>query len=214
MQLNITNGFYFNEYIKKNREGVFVPFNEALIDGELLYPLFHQDFLEQRIAVHNVTKEEYLQKMQVFFEPENIKKYDEICLWFGLDAFCQINMLALLAYLEQIEYTGRIFYQAIDDASFEMLATKAELTLGAFISAYQNVMRGKSIATKYGFMNKGIDGYLYVKNKDNRFYRYIKENMGKRTEKQLVIDILKDSAEFGLSDMYIQKMIKEVLGNL
>ena len=210
MQLNITNGLYFNEYIKKKIEGVFVPFNEALMDGELLFPLFHQDFMEQRIAVHNVTKEDYLNKMQYFFEPETIKKYSVIRLWFGLDAFCQINMLALLAYLEQIEYKGKIFYQAIDDASFETLETTAELTLGTFISAYQNVMRGKSISTEYDFINRGIDGYLYVKNRDNRFYRYIKENLGKLTETQLIIDVLKDSAEFGLSDMYIQKMIEEV----
>lgn len=211
MQLNITNGLYFNEYIKKNKEGVFVPFNEALMDGELLFPLFHQDFMEQRIAVHNVTKEDYLNKMQFFFEPETIKKYSVIRLWFGLDAFCQINMLALLAYLEQIEYKGKIFYQAIDDASFETLETKTELTLGTFISSYQNVMRGKSISSEYDFINRGIDGYLYVKNRDNRFYRYIKENLGKLTETQLIIDVLKDSAEFGLSDMYIQKMIEEVL---
>ena len=211
MQLNITNGLYFNEYIKKKIEGVFVPFNEALMDGELLFPLFHQDFMEQRIAVHNVTKEDYLNKMQFFFEPETIKKYSVIRLWFGLDAFCQINMLALLAYLEQIEYKGKIFYQAIDDVSFETLETKAELTLGTFISSYQNVMRGKSISSEYDFINRGIDGYLYVKNRDNRFYRYIKENLGKLTETQLIIDVLKDSAEFGLSDMYIQKMIEEVL---
>ena len=211
MQLNITNGLYFNEYIKKKIEGVFVPFNEALMDGELLFPLFHQDFMEQRIAVHNVTKEDYLNKMQFFFEPETIKKYSVVRLWFGLDAFCQINMLALLAYLEQIEYKGKIFYQAIDDVSFETLETKAELTLGTFISSYQNVMRGKSISSEYDFINRGIDGYLYVKNRDNRFYRYIKENLGKLTETQLIIDVLKDSAEFGLSDMYIQKMIEEVL---
>ncbi len=214
MEVNITNGLYFNEYIKKKIEGVFVPFNEALIDGELLFPLFNQDFIEKRSAVHKVAKKDYLMNMQFFFEPENIKKYYVITLWFGLDAFCQINMLALLAYLEQIRYKGKIFYQAIDDASFETLETKVELTLGEFLSAYQNVMRDKPISTKYNFINSGIDDYFYVKNKDNRFYQYIKENLGKFTETQLIIDILKDSAAFGLSDVYIQKMIAEVYNNI
>ena len=210
MQLNVTNGLYFNEYIKKKIDGVFIPFNEALIEGELPFPLFDQAFLEKRIAVHGVTEKEYLEKMNFFFQPDAIKEYAEITLWFGLDAFCQVNMLALLAYLEQIDYTGKIFYQAIDDASFERVGTKTELVLGEFIWAYGQVKNAQPACTKYTFLNDGIDGYLYVKNKDNRFYRYIKENLGKITDEQLLIDVLQDSAEFGLSDAYIKKMIDEV----
>ena len=210
MQVNITNGFYFNEYMKKRLDGVFIPFNEVLINGELLFPLFDQAFLEKRIHLHGVTEKDYLAKMDFFFQPDAMKNYDEITLWFGLDAFCQVNMLALLAYLEQIGYKGKIFYQAIDDASFEVVETKTELVLGEFLSAYQQLQSAQPSFTKYPFVNNGINDYLYVKNKDNHFYRYIKENLGKVSDKQLLIDLLKDSAKFGLSDAYLQKMINEV----
>ena len=210
MQLNITNGFYFNEYIKKKLDGVFIPFNEALLEGELPFPLFDHAFLKKRITVHGVTEEDYLTKMEFFFQPDTIKKYDELILWFGLDAFCQINMLALLAYLEQIDYKGKIFYQAIDDSSFKPLEMNTQIVLGEFISAYKQVKNSQPTSTKYTFLNNGINGYLYIKSKDNRFYGYIKENLGKITQEQLLINVLKDSAEFGLSDAYIKKMIIEI----
>ena len=210
MQLNITNGQYFNEYIKTKKDGVFVPFNEALIDGKLLFPLFDKSFLLERVKVHNTTKQEYLSKMQLFFNPEEIKKYNSVVLWFGLDAFCQINMLAMLAYLEQIDFTGKVFYQVIDDESFNLISEQSELILGDFITVYKSLIANNSICTNYEFLNKGINDYLYVKDKTNRFYEFIENNLGKLCNKELLICLLNDSLRFGLSDQYIQKMIDEV----
>ena len=61
--LNVTNGQYFNDYVSKTQKGVFVPFNEALIDGELSLPLFDTRFINQRATLHKTTKEDYVQKM-------------------------------------------------------------------------------------------------------------------------------------------------------
>lgn len=210
MELNITNGLYFNEYAKNKFEGVFIPFNEAMIDGELLFPLFDNNFVKKRIEVHNATKEDYQIKMQFFLSANNLKNYEVVNLWFGLDTFCQINMLTMLAYLEQIEYKGKIFYQAIDDSSFELVNLKTEICLGQFISAYNQLKNGQPIFTKYSFIDSASKDYLYLKNKNNRFYCYIRENIKKITEHQLMIDILNDSAQFGLSDVYIKKMIDEI----
>ena len=210
MEINITNGFYFNEYIKKIKNGVFVPFNESMIDGELIYPLFDNNFVNQRAIMHKTTNEDYNEKLNFFLKPDGIKKYDSITLWFGLDAFCQINMLTVLAYLEQINYCGKIHYQAIDDHTFETLYHKEEIILGEFTTVYKKLSRNQLSITKYEFLNKGLNDYLYIKSKDNRFYKYIKENLNNLEETQIIINILKDSKEFGLSDLYIKKMIDEV----
>jgi len=210
MQLNITNGHYFNEYIKTKKDGVFVPFNEALIDGKLLFPLFDKSFLLERVKVHNTTKQEYLSKMQLFFNPEEIKQYHSIVLWFGLDAFCQINMLALLAYLEQIDFEGKVFYQPIDDVSFNVIDKQSELILGDFLKTYKSLVFKQCLYTNYEFLNKGINDYLYVKDKNNRFYEFIRKNLGALCNEKLLIYLLNDSLSFGLSDQYIQKMIDEI----
>ena len=45
MILNITNGEYFNNYIKRINSGLFIPFNEAMIDGETTKFIFSNEFI-------------------------------------------------------------------------------------------------------------------------------------------------------------------------
>ena len=46
MLINITTGEEFNDYIQNKIEGLFIPFNEALIDGQPIFPLFDESFIK------------------------------------------------------------------------------------------------------------------------------------------------------------------------
>ena len=70
--INITNGKYLNDYLKSKLNGEFIPFNEAMIQGKLLYPLFDDKFNESRCKTHKVTTLEYLENIKDFL---NIKEY-------------------------------------------------------------------------------------------------------------------------------------------
>ena len=126
--INITNGQYLNNFLESKYEGVFIPFNEAMIQGDLLYPLFDDVFIEKRSLVHNVTKELYLSNISIFL---NIEKYinevESITLWFGKDAFCIINLLTVLVYFENLNYQKDIILNIVDDASCELLESNIQI---------------------------------------------------------------------------------------
>ena len=103
--LNITNGDYFNDYFISKYGGVAIPFCEAMMDGEVVENIYSEEFVAIRAKSLNVTEDEYRAKMYVC-DSLNDKNYQIIHLWFGKDTFCQMNLLTLLAYLEQIEYSS------------------------------------------------------------------------------------------------------------
>ena len=53
-KINITSGEYLNNFLKNKHEGVFIAFNEVMIQGNLSYPLFNEDFINQRCLTHKV----------------------------------------------------------------------------------------------------------------------------------------------------------------
>ena len=64
-RINITSGESFNEYIKTKINGIFVPFNEALMEGKPLFPLFDETFINERVMTHYndlSKKDEYVKK--------------------------------------------------------------------------------------------------------------------------------------------------------
>lgn len=63
MILNITNGNYFNNYIKEKIDGLFIPFNETMITGYTTLNIFDDEFINVRSTFHNVTKNEYINKL-------------------------------------------------------------------------------------------------------------------------------------------------------
>ena len=49
----------------------FIPFNEAMIQGDLLYQLFDDKFISYRSSIHKVTKESYIKKLNDFINIKN-----------------------------------------------------------------------------------------------------------------------------------------------
>ena len=122
--LNITCGDIANDYyLKKYNNEIFVPFNEAMCEGNPEDDIFSEKFILERIKTHKITKYEYLCKLGPFLNyAEKIGQYEIIC-WFGKDEFCQKNLLTLLAYLEQLNYPRDITFHLIDEQTFNIIRT-------------------------------------------------------------------------------------------
>ena len=65
MQINITCGQYANDYLSTHLPGTFIPFNEAMIHGNPIYPLFSEQFILERVQTHNTTLQEYKKNMHM-----------------------------------------------------------------------------------------------------------------------------------------------------
>lgn len=214
--LNITNGKHFNDYISKHLNGVFYPFNEAFIEGELTYPLFDEVFINKRVENHYKLVDEYNVKeysllMGLFIDKEDyLHSFECIKLWFGDDTFCLINLLGLLTYLEQINYRGEVLLNVINEEIYSLDQNWLTINLGTFSESYKALFVNKKVVyTNNLLIDKGIDMYNYLNQKDNIFHIYIKENIEILDRNLLLINLLKMSKEYGLSDIYLTKMIDE-----
>ena len=124
MEINITCGQYANDHYSNLYEGIFIPFNEACIQGNILYPLFSEKFIEERIKCLHTTKEEYLSKLKGILELKDyLYKVNKIHLYFGDDEFCKYNVNILLKYLKQENYKNEILLNIINEETYEIKKT-------------------------------------------------------------------------------------------
>ena len=101
MKVNITAGECLNRILEARHPGeCFVPFNEAMNQGTYSAPLFSEEFVRERAAVHGVSEAEYLEKLSGFMDVlKHAGEYDEIVLWFGDEPFCVANRRTVLEAL-------------------------------------------------------------------------------------------------------------------
>lgn len=118
MKINITCGQIANDYYSQIYDEIFVPFNEAMINGVPKEDIFSDEFILERVETHRTTLADYLSKMKSFLDIKNQLNKCEIVCWFGNDDFCQINLLTLLAFLDQIHYTKEITINLINENNF------------------------------------------------------------------------------------------------
>lgn len=209
MRLNITSGDYFNNYIKTKENGIFLPFNESILTGPVDINIFSSKFINIRSNYHAVSKDEYLNKLSNIVNPNYINTFDEINLWFGEDTFCVINLITILAYLEQIKYSGIIYYTRIDDYTNKIIKEKELIKLGIFNKVYETVILNKTfIQTDISFIDTTITNYLDLHNGLDNVSKYIKNNFD-LDDNTLLINSLNNSKDLGLSDVIIQKIINK-----
>ena len=208
--LNITNGEYFNEYFVSKFGGEAVPFCEAAMDGDFVWNIYSDEFIELRTRALGVSQEEYRSKMYVY-DILQANEYNKICLWFGKDTFCQVNLLMLLAYLEQIQYSGDLKLNYIDDETFEVLERDIDVVLGSYSKIYEAVLISKRVPSDVGALCvRGIELYFDYHSKDGALAELVRVNSDK-TKTELVILLLENSKEYGLSDLQAEKIIKNNL---
>ena len=209
--LNITNGDCFNEYFLKKFGGHALPFCEAMMDGEAHEVVYSNEFVEKRCNALGVSEEEYRSKMHVYNAINNDKdKFSELCLWFGKDTFCQMNLLTLLAYLEEIDYKGNVTLNYIDDESFEVIEENITVRLGVYKKIYSEILLSHRQPTEIGVLwGKAIDLYFDYHSKDGALSQIVRKNIND-DEHSLLCRLLLSSAEYGLSDTQAKGIIDRI----
>jgi len=90
--------------------------------------------------------------------------------------FCQMNLLTILAYLEQSQFKGKVFFNSFREDEFKVSQT--ELTLGSYYSVYEEVLVNHMKPTKeiLPVMYQAIELFLEMKTENNTVIRYILKN--------------------------------------
>ena len=208
--LNITNGEYFNQNFISKFGGAAVPFCEAMMDGETVPNIYSDQFIALRAKSLNVTEDEYRTKMYVYDALENTD-FQAVCLWFGKDTFCQINLLTLLAYLEQIEYQGELKLSYIDDETFEVLESDIDVRLGIYSKIYEDVLISKIVPDNVGILcDRAIDLFFDYHSDNGELAKLVRANAHKE-KTQLISLLLGKSKDYGLSDLQAERLINSIL---
>lgn len=79
------------------------PFNEAICVHPTSPNIFDNEFIQVRARGHQTEAQLYKKKVVLPLSDLESDKIEKIYLWFGEDLFCQINVLTVLAYLEQVD---------------------------------------------------------------------------------------------------------------
>lgn len=210
--LNILNGQFMYEEFKNKRlmgDSDYVPFNEAMCVNATTTSIFDHAFIQTRAAGHGESEENYRNKV---INPLNnlfVKNYNYIVLWFGEDMFCQMNLLTLLAYLEQSQYKGKVFFNSFREDEFKVSQT--ELTLGSYYSVYVEVLINHMKPTNEvpPVMYQAIELFLEMQTENNRVIKYIVKNKH-LSSSELLMRLFEVFPTVGYGDLQYIKLIDKV----
>jgi AraC-like DNA-binding protein len=210
--LNVLNGqMMYEEFAKHQLMGNsdYVPFNEAMCTNPTASPIFSEEFNQIRAAGHQVSLQAYEQMTLNPLKPLWTKDYQCIVLWFGDDMFCQMNLLTMLAFLEQQGYQGNVYFHMVKETTYDVEET--ELELGGYLEVYQEVFMHHRFpkATLLPVMYQGIQLYFNYLQEENDITTYIKKHL-----EQPLGDLMKQLfslfPHYGLGDSQYLKIIEKV----
>ena len=143
------------------------------------------------------------------YDAINSTDYTELSLWFGKDAFCQINLLTLLAYLEQINYRGKVTLNYIDDETFCTLEKGIPVILGRYKSLYEDILvHGRHPKNTGVLVPDSIDLYFDYHSENGMLARTVREHADV-SKTELICLLLRISKEYGLSDVQAEGLIQK-----
>ncbi|MEC3882756.1 AraC family transcriptional regulator [Halobacillus sp. HZG1] len=186
-----------------------IPFNEAMCAGETCETIFSDRFIKTRALTHGVSESDYrritVEKLEAVFHEGR----DHLQLWFDEDMFCQINLLTLLAWLDQIGYEGKVELRIVTQ-KFDPLASYT-LHVDGYLSMYKQVLINRSTPAEVSLppLSKGIKLYLKYKGRDNELVRFI-EHHPDLSEDKLVKRMIETFQEYGLGDVQYMQLIRNV----
>lgn len=213
--LHILNGSCMMDKFKKNRwvneKFTYIPFNEAMCWGDADEEIFSDLFIKKRVQSLNTTVELYRSIVLNPLEPLLMDKFDTIVLWFGDDMFCQINMLTILAYLEQCNFEGDVLFCMANEITDEMLPDAYEIDINGSLQKFKSIVCKKEMTTEklMPVMYQAVSLYLNYRDKNSEINRYIMQNISKENSK-LIIDLLKIFPQYGLGDLQYEMLIKNL----
>lgn len=206
--LNITNGDAFNDFFLTEYREYAIPFCEDMMDGECCARIFSDEFIKKRCFSLGVSEYEYRSKMQVYDTlTSKAEGYSALHLWFGRDCFCQMNLLTLLAFLEEIGYNNKITLSYIDDEDFKVISEEITVELGGYKELYGEVLVSGKRGGAFGvILGEALDLYFDYHSDDGFLARTIRGNSSS-DEYTLLCLLLNISREYGLSDIQAKRLI-------
>ncbi|GFZ33057.1 AraC family transcriptional regulator [Clostridium zeae] len=211
--LHILNGLSMLNFFEKNHliseNEVYVPFNEAMCWGETAEKIFSLEFIEKRARSLKSTPEEYKKIVIEPLKPLFDEKFDIIVLWFGDDMFCQMNLITILAFLEQIHFEGDVLFCMVEEQTDTMLPDAFEINIENYSEIYKNILyyRKKSDIKLLPVTYQAMNLYLIYIEKNSDIKRYIKNNSNKE---DLIKDLFTLFPQYGLGDLQYKWMIEEI----
>ena len=212
--LHLLNGQSMYDFFKSTDflgEELMIPFNEAMCYGDTCSEIFSASFTQLRAKVHHVSSEQYIERTLKPLKPLLYGNFTGISLWFDADMFCQINILTILAWLDQTDYKGAIELHIVGD-KFEpkdCFILKAE----GYYTMYKKVLIQKEMP-KYVFpepLKNGIELYLNYLQKDSDLIRFIKKHQD-ISEEELMTKLMVEFQHYGLGDTQYLEIIKSYHG--
>jgi hypothetical protein len=210
--LHILNGQAMYNFFKRTNfleQELMVPFNEAMCYGKTCNDLFSNEFTEIRAKVHHVTPVQYSEFTLKPLAPLFSGTFTHIALWFDEDMFCQINILTLLAWLDQADHTEAIDLTIVDDQFGPM----SHFTLKAqgYYARYKQVLIDKKMPENIypDPLQKGVELYLNYLNPESDLMNYIHKYKDV-PEEELMLALLKKFKKYGLGDTQYLEIIKSL----
>lgn len=211
--LHVLNGFHMLQRFKTNNlmkeNQTYVPFNEAMCWGEADTKIFSDCFIEKRVKSLKTTEAEYRRIVIESLKPLLKEKFDSIVLWFGDDMFCQMNLITILAYLEQSGYKGDVHFCMVLERSDEIVSDAFKIEVEGYSDMYKAVIYNhempalKMLPVTY----QAIKMYLNYRREESPIMKYIRDNFEKE---HLVNDLLRRFPEYGLGDLQYQTIIEDI----
>jgi len=210
--LNILNGQVMYEEFKTKKlmgNSDYAPFNEAMCVNAATKQVFDNEFIKTRAAGHQETVENYIKKVIRPLDNLFTKDYKCIVLWFGEDMFCQMNLLTLLAYLEQSQYKGKVFLNSFREDEF--IVNQMELKLGIYHSVYNEVLinHTKPSNELVPVLYQAIDLFLEMQSENNAVTKYILKNKHMSTP-ELLKRLFEIFPTVGYGDLQYIELINKI----
>jgi hypothetical protein len=208
--IHILNGTEMYKYFKETQfleTERMIPFNEAMCYGETCYDIFSDEFIEMRAKVHHVSPAQYAEITLTPLQPLFKGNVERIALWFDEDMFCQINLLTILAWLDQTDYKGTIDLHLVDH-QFKPVG-EYSLKAKGYAALYKQVLIHKTMPEDLDPMPlyNGVDLYLNYLKEDSDLMVYIQKHQNVPIEK-LVTLLIENFKEYGLGDTQYLEMIE------
>lgn len=219
--LHILNGQCLYDYLETNnlfKEGIYIPFNEAMCVGKVTDLPFTSSFIAKSPRVHHITASDYeaitLNPLAPLLQTDLNKHFDEIHLYFDHDMFCQMNLLTLLAYLDTMHFTGKVNFHLIytDFINKDLQTIQIyPLSCSGYADIYKKVFMKKEIpsAPLMPVLQKGIRLYLNTFDDDWEVLTFIKEHKN-LSDRKLAALLLQTFTAYGLGDVQYLDLINKV----
>lgn len=211
--MRIASGDVVAEQLRVRYPGEeIVSFGEAMCEGRAVEPVFGPEFIRLRSLAYGVTEDMYRKKCPGEAVRRLAGRASVCVLYFDDDMFCVVNVITLLAYLEELGFKGDVvLYRLPCDGSLRILEEQP-LALGKFGPCYRRVLvERRPFTTELTYFDSGIPLYLDYVREENDITRYIRFSDG-LGETELMHRLMERFTEYGLTDLAALRFIRQVRG--